>query len=134
MFCRFVLLLNLLLKICDSLLHVFRGLFVLLFQFLELLLETTVLLGRRQCWQKHHSCAYRNPFGLESATHALIIRSPRTARYGRVSLIVDCNHLAVSPIASVSSSCAWAYSSWDCNNVVWAASSCAEAASACERR
>ncbi len=74
--------------------------------FLELLLQINVWLGGRACVQKDHNCDYCNPFRIESAAHALTVRSSYAARCPRMVLIVDCNHFAVSPIALVSSSCA----------------------------
>jgi len=62
--------------ICDSLLQGFRGLFVLLFQFLELLPQVTVLLGGGACVQKDHNRDYSNPFRIESAAHVLTVRPP----------------------------------------------------------
>jgi len=74
LFRSFALFLNLLLENCDSLLHIFRGLVVLLFQFLELLLQISILLGGCARLQKHHNADYCNSGGIESAAHALTHR------------------------------------------------------------
>jgi len=78
---RLLLVLDLLLECGDSLLQVFRGLFVLLFQLLQLLLNVTLLLSGGAGVQKSYHCDYdNNSCGIEGATHALILRSPRVAR------------------------------------------------------
>jgi hypothetical protein len=69
--CRFVLCLKLPLENSDSLLQVFRGLFVVLFQLLQLLLQITLLLGGCGCAQKCHNHDYCYPFRIESAKHVL---------------------------------------------------------------
>ena len=102
--CRFVLRLNLPLENSDSLLQVFRGLFVLLFQLLELLLQIT------SCWAD--ACARRStittttatPFELKAPSMCRSALKPRD--YPRAAVIVECNHFAACPIALVNSS--WA--------------------------
>jgi len=76
LFCDFVLFLNLLLECCDSLLHVFRRLFVLLFQIVELLIQVNTMLGGYERGQKHYNHDYRDPIRFESAAHALDMLSP----------------------------------------------------------
>jgi hypothetical protein len=48
----------------------------LLFQFLELLLQITLLLGGCACVQKDDNREYCKPFRVESAVHALSVPSP----------------------------------------------------------
>jgi len=62
--------LDLLLENRYSLLQVFRSLFVLLFQLLQLLLQICLLLSGCVCAQKYHSENYCNPLRIESARHA----------------------------------------------------------------
>src|SRR5258706_3343705 len=98
----FFLLFDLLLKNGDPLLHLLRGLFVLLLKLLELLLEIVGLLSRRG--EKHEEDGERNP------------RKPSRVGSAR-------HHRAVCPIACVNSSFAWAYSSCDCSRSVCASNS-----------
>jgi len=95
----------LLLENYNSLLQVFRRLFVLLFQFLELLLQIALLLGGCVCAQKYHNYNYCNPLRIESAKHGLTIRTLKPRPLAQQSLS-KCTHFAVCPIALVNSS--WA--------------------------